>query len=169
LTTRSGLDVATLGSLSDPDLVAHIVRRDEAALHELSRRHAAALSVLALTITGDHGRARRAVTDVFAVVLACPERVGARDLSVRAQLAGLVYEHCRMVLGAAHEEQVAVALVAFGDHTCPQAAERVGATAAGVAKRLRVFVLDPDRFDAFCRSDDNVVAIRDARPLRVRT
>jgi hypothetical protein len=160
------------------------VKRDEGALRELSHRHAAALSVLACAIVRQPAWARRAVSDVFAAVWAEPDRLGTIDASVRAQFAAMVHERCsRMELPArpyidlrsrntvwrraeSSQGRIAVALIAFGDHTCRQAAERVGTDTAVVAERLRAFVLDPDHFDAFCTRADNVVALRDARRRR---
>jgi hypothetical protein len=167
---------------SDAKLVARVVKRDEVALRELSHRHAAALSVLACAIVRQPAWARCAVTEVFAAVWATPDRLGATDVSVRAQLAALVHEHClamelhpspsgidhrhtKEATRRAHDatpERIAVALIAFGDHTCPQAANRAGTDAGIVAERLRAFVLDPDHFQTFC-TDDNVVALHTAQ------
>ena len=106
-------------------------------------------------------------------------------MSVRAQLAALVHERCRTELessirGAdasrrgstalsstnANAERIAVALIAFGDHTCWQAAERVGSRTEVIAERLRAFVLDPDHFAPFFTTDDNVLPWRGRRGPR---
>jgi hypothetical protein len=169
--------------VSDAQLVSRVAQHDETALRELSHRHADALSVLACAIVRQPGWARRAVADVFSVVWDEPEQLGATNISVRAQLAALVHEHCRtMELHASgHDDslaakegtrrrdatpaRIAVALIAFGDHTCPQAAERVGTDVTVVAERLRAFVLDPDHFQDFC-TNDKVVPLDDARRRR---
>ncbi|MDQ1521841.1 MAG: hypothetical protein QOI55_2914 [Actinomycetota bacterium] len=173
-----------LARASDAALVDGVVKRDEGALRELSHRHAAALSVLACAMVRQPAWARRAVAEVFDEVWADPDRLGARDASVRAQFAAMVHEHCRKMeqparrhidlrsrnavlrTGESTRGRIAVALIAFGDHTCRQAAELVGTDTAVVAERLRAFVLDPDHFEAFCTKADNVVALRDARRRR---
>jgi hypothetical protein len=163
--------VRALGRASDADLICGLVRRDEQALDELAYRHAAALSVLACAFLRQPVGARSVVDDVFASVWAEPDQVGGADASVRAQLAGLVHERCRTMEQntsvAATPERVAVALIAFGDHTCRQAAERVGSAPTVIAERLRAFVLDPDRFTAFRSADDNVVPLRHRRPAPI--
>src|SRR3954468_7288872 len=162
--------VRALDRASEADLISGLVRGDEQALEELSYRHAAALSVLACAIVRQPAWARSAVDDVFASIWAAPDQVGSDDASVRAQLAGLVHERCRTMereaSAPATPERIAVALIAFGDHTCRQAAERVGSRPALVAERLREFVLDPEHFTAFT-TDDNVVALRHRTPVRV--
>jgi hypothetical protein len=156
--------VRALGRASEADLVSGLARRDEQSLDELSHRHAAALSVLACAIVRQPAWARSAVDEVFASIWAEPDQIGDAEASVRAQLAGLVHERCRSMEQnpsvAATPERIAVALIAFGDHTCRQAAERVGSAPAVVAERLRSFVLDPDHFTAFCATGGNVVALR---------
>jgi hypothetical protein len=59
-------------------------------------------------------------------------------------------------------EHVAVALIAFGDHTCRHAADRVGLSHAVVASRLRAFVVEPDHFNVFC-IEHNVISLHGAR------
>jgi DNA-directed RNA polymerase specialized sigma24 family protein len=179
----------TFQHASETDLVVGLSRRDEQALKELTQRHAAALSVLACAIVGRPASARRAVADVFAAIWVAPDQVGMPDVSVRAQLAALVHERCKTELEPSNRradasrrgnatrrstnataERIAVALIAFGDHTCWQAAERVGSRTAVVAERLRAFVLDPDHFAPFFTTDDNVVPLRAMRgPRRVKS
>jgi hypothetical protein len=163
--------VRALGRGSEAELVSGHARRDEQALDELSHRHATALTVLACAIVREPAWAMTAVDAVFASIRAAPDQIGDPDASVRAQLAGLVHERCRAMergtVVAARQERIAVALIAFGDHTCRQAAERVGSAPIVVAERLRAFVLDPDHFTAFCPTDDNVIALRDRTAARV--
>lgn len=162
--------VRILESASDTDLVASLANHDEEALRELSHRHAAALSVLAYAIVRQPTQARRAVDDIFATVWAAPGHVGVVGTSVRAQFARMVHERCcAMALHPSAmrdeetaRERIAVALIAFGDHTCREAAERVGTDATTVGERLRGFVLDPDHFAPFCNSDRSVVTLRDS-------
>jgi hypothetical protein len=181
--------VRTLDRASEADLVVRLSQRDDRALAELTHRHAAALSVLACTMVGRPASARRVVADVFAAIWDTPTQVGVADVSVRAQLAALVHERCKTELQsssrdahASHAanpdryttnttpERIAVALIAFGDHTCWQAAERVGSRTAVVAQRLRAFVLDPEHFGDFFTTDDNVVPLaRPARSTRVES
>jgi hypothetical protein len=164
--------VRALGGASEADLVIGVARRNEQALQELRHRHAAALSVLACAIVREPASATRAVNDVFASISGEPGLVSA-DRSVRVQLAALVHERCSTI---EHErsgvvsspERIAVALIAFGDHTCVQAAERVGSSPAVVAERLRAFVVDPDHFTAFYDTDENAAARR-VRRLRATT
>lgn len=173
--------VGPLSCASEAQLVLGLTQRDPQALQELSQRHGAALSVLACAIV-QPASARRAVAAVFASVWDTPDQLGA-DSSVRAQLAGMVYEQCRATgatrggssLDAAHvtpgtrvarPERVAVALIAFGDHTCEHAAARVGLRPYFVAERLRAFVLDPNRFTALSSTNENLVALRAARKRR---
>src|SRR5690349_18846889 len=170
---------------SETDLVAALSRRDEQALEELTERHAAALSVLAYTMVGRPASARRVVAEVFAAISIAPGQVGGSGVSVRAQLAALVHERCTSELEPSNRaadasrrgnaarrtnnttaERIAVALIAFGDHTCFQAAERAGSRTAVVAERLRTFVLDPDHFAPFFATDDNVVPLRATRDHR---
>jgi hypothetical protein len=177
--------VRPLGQVSDDDLVSRLAQHDEESLQELRHRHGAALSVLACAMVRQPAAARRVVNETFASVWADRSRLRACDASVRAQLAALVYHGCHAIEPEPHRlaseapanaawrrdertpERVAVALIAFGDHTCRQAAERVGTDALIVAERLRAFVLDPDHFDTFRISGENVVALREAvRPLR---
>jgi DNA-directed RNA polymerase specialized sigma24 family protein len=177
--------VRPLGQLSDDDLISGIAQHDEESLHELRHRHGAALSVLACAMVRQPAVARRVVDETFASLWADRSRLHACDASVRAQLAALVHHRCNAIeperqrpaseplANAAWRrrertpERVAVALIAFGDHTCRQAAERVGTDALVVAERLRAFVLDPDHFDTFRISGENVVALREAvRPRR---
>jgi hypothetical protein len=173
--------VRPLSCASEAQLILGLTERNPQALHELSQRHAAALSVLACAIV-QPASARQAVAAVFAAVWAAPDQLGADD-SVRAQLAGMVYEECCATevaradgpldaapgtsrRAAARPERVAVALIAFGDHTCEHAAARVGLRSGFVAERLRAFVLDPNRFTAFSSTNENLVALRAARQRR---
>jgi hypothetical protein len=176
--------VRPLGRASDAQLVVGVAQHNTQALQELSHRHSAALSVLACAMVRQPASARRVVAAVFASLWAEPERVEA-EASVRAHLAGMVSDECRgtevepvrnggdqlRLVGpegatTARPERVAVALIAFGDHTCEHAAARVGLRPAVVADRLRAFVLDPDHFAAYCSTADNTVALRSPRPRR---
>jgi hypothetical protein len=174
--------VRVLARASDRELLVSLAQRDEAALDELSYRHSNALSVLACAIVRDPASAKRAVADVYASVWDEPEQFD-RHTSVRAQLAALVLERCRTMgpepsnqagglprlqwatrdATFAMPERIAVALIAFGDHTCQQAADLVGSCPAAVTERLRGFVLDPDHFDAFYATADNAFARHDPR------
>ena len=154
---------------ADTALLERVAQHDAGAMRELSNCHAAALTVLACAIVVRPERAVAVVDEVFAAVWSNPACVSGR--SVRAQLAALVHEHCAMPPHRdtpCRDERIALALIAFGDHTCREAAERVGLGPEIIAARLRAFVLDPDRFAEFRPldddvDDDNVIVLSDVR------
>jgi hypothetical protein len=169
--------VRALDRRTDNGLVSGVAQHDVESLQELRHRHDAALLVLACAIVRQPALARRVVDETFASVWDDSHRLHQSDASVRAQLAALVHGRCRALkpepprrandlqANAARRsetpERIAVALIAFGDHTCRQAAERVGTDAVVVAAQLRAFVLDPDHFETFRVGGENVVRLRD--------
>jgi hypothetical protein len=149
---------------ADAALLLSVGRHDANALRELSKRHAAALTILACAMVVRPERAVAVVDQVFAAVWADPGCIDGQN--VRAQLAALVHVRCAAPPHRdtpLRDERIALALIAFGDHTCRQAAARVGVAPEIIAARLRAFVLDPDRFAEFRPLDDNVVVLSDVR------
>jgi hypothetical protein len=147
---------------ADATLLLAVGRHDANALRELESRHAAALTVLACAMVVRPERAVAVIDDVFAAVWANPACAGGEN--VRAELAALVHDRCAAPIATPlRNERIALALIAFGDHTCREAATRVGLAPEIIAARLRAFVLDPDRFAEFRNLDDNVVVLSDLR------
>jgi DNA-directed RNA polymerase specialized sigma24 family protein len=146
-------------------LVRLALRGDVSAPGQIFDRHGTALFSLACTLLGDHEDAESVVVEV--IVAACSKPGATRPGgSLRHELARLTYLRC-VRLGtrdevrpvqlsdltesghgsaiavmtelwiAARRQRAAIALVKFGDYTCPEVADLLGLPAATVAGLLR--------------------------------
>jgi DNA-directed RNA polymerase specialized sigma24 family protein len=153
---------SAIAAADDTELFAAVAALDVEAVEEAYERHASALCGLALLTAEDSKLAEDAVAGTFIALWRSPISICLEEQSLRAALAGEVYTRCVQARQTHAPGQRArtcwdsqtparadlallpsfqrdlLALIMLGEHSCREAARRVGVNEAAAAKMITV-------------------------------
>jgi DNA-directed RNA polymerase specialized sigma24 family protein len=155
-----GRRVSVVAVADDAELLSAVAALDVEAVEEAYERHAAALCGLALLVAEDSELAEDAVAGAFIALWRSPTSICLEGQSLRVALAGEVYTRCtqarqRHALGQRARvcsdfqpparadsalrprfQRDLLALILLGEHSCREAARRVGVDEAAAARAI---------------------------------
>jgi DNA-directed RNA polymerase specialized sigma24 family protein len=152
--------ISAIAVADDAELFSAVAALDVEAVEEAYERHATALCALALLTAEDSELAEDAVAGAFIALWRSPATICLEEQSLRAALAGEVYTRCARARQRHAPEQRArvspdtqpparadlalqprfqrdlLALILLGEHSCREAACRVGLDEAAAARMI---------------------------------
>jgi RNA polymerase sigma-70 factor, ECF subfamily len=155
-----GRRTSAIAAADDDALFSAVAAFSVEAVEETYKRHATALCGLALLIAEDSELAKDAVAGAFIALWRSPTSICLEEQSLRAALAGEVYTRCTQVRQRSAPRQRTkthrdsqqparvdlallprfqrdlLALILLGEHSCREAARRVGLNEATAARMI---------------------------------
>jgi DNA-directed RNA polymerase specialized sigma24 family protein len=155
-----GRRTSAIAAADDAELLSAVAALDVEAVEEAYERHATALCGLALLIAEDAGLAEDAVAGTFIALWRSPTSICLEEQSLRAALASELYTRCTQARGRRAPGQRTricqdsqpsaradltllpclqrdlLALIMLGEHSCREAAHRVGVNEAAAARMI---------------------------------
>lgn len=134
---------SAVAAADDATLFAAVAALSVEAVEEAYERHASALCDLALLVVDFPWLAKDAVAEAFIVLWREPSSICLEGQSLRAALAGGVYDCCTLARQGrtgnaflARSQRDLQALITLGDHNIGQAARRVGLSDDAAARMI---------------------------------